>query len=61
MEDIPLYVGKRKNILVLSGGGIKGLATLGSLKCLMDNEIIVKHLNVPSKYLENATEQIAPI
>jgi NTE family protein len=42
MEDIPLYVGKRKNILVLSGGGIKGLATLGSLKCLMDNEIIVK-------------------
>ena len=42
MEDIPLYIGKRKNILVLSGGGIKGLATLGALKCLIDNEIIVK-------------------
>lgn len=42
MEDIPLYIGKRKNILVLSGGGIKGLATLGALKCLMDNDIIVK-------------------
>ncbi len=42
MDDIPLYVGKRKNILVLSGGGIKGLATLGALKCLMDNDIIVK-------------------
>ncbi len=42
MEDIPLYIGKRKNILVLSGGGIKGLATLGAVKCLMDNEIIVK-------------------
>ena len=42
MEDIPLYIGKRKNILVLSGGGVKGLATLGALKCLMDNEIIIK-------------------
>jgi hypothetical protein len=34
MEDIPLYVGKRKNILILSGGGIKGLAMLGAIKCL---------------------------
>ena len=42
MEDIPVYIGKRKNIIVLSGGGIKGLATLGALKCLMDNEIILK-------------------
>lgn len=42
MEDIPLYVGKRRNILILSGGGIKGLAMLGALKCLIDNDIIVK-------------------
>lgn len=42
MDDIPLYIGKRKNILVLSGGGIKGLATLGALKCLIDNDIVVK-------------------
>jgi predicted acylesterase/phospholipase RssA len=42
MEDIPLYLGKRKNILVLSGGGIKGLAMLGSIKYLVENEIIVK-------------------
>ena len=42
MEDIPLYIGKRKNILILSGGGIKGLATLGALKYLFDNEILVK-------------------
>ncbi len=42
MEDIPLYVGKRKNILILSGGGIKGFATLGALKCLFENEILVK-------------------
>lgn len=41
MELIPLYKGKRKNILVISGGGIKGLAGLGALKCLIDNEIIV--------------------
>jgi len=41
MEIIPLYKGKRKNILVISGGGLKGFAALGSLKCLVDNEIIV--------------------
>lgn len=41
MEIIPLYRGKRKNILVISGGGLKGFAALGSLKCLLDNEIIV--------------------
>lgn len=29
-----------KKILVISGGGLKGLAGLGSLKCLIDNNII---------------------
>ncbi len=42
MEDIPLYVGKRKNILILSGGGIKAFATLGALKYLFEHEILVK-------------------
>lgn len=28
-----------KKILVISGGGLKGLAGLGSLKCLLDNDI----------------------
>ncbi len=42
MEDIPLYIGKRKNILVLSGGGIKGISTLGALKYLYENEILLK-------------------
>ena len=42
MEDIPLYIGKRKNILILSGGGIKGFSTLGALKYLFENEILVK-------------------
>jgi NTE family protein len=37
---IPLYRGKRKNILVISGGGLKGLSALGALKCLIDNDII---------------------
>ena len=41
MELIPLYKGKRKNILVISGGGIKGLVGLGALECLVENEIIV--------------------
>ena len=41
MEIIPLYQGKRKNILVISGGGLKGLAGLGALTCLIDNEIVV--------------------
>lgn len=30
----------QKKILVISGGGIKGLCGLGSLKCLLDNNII---------------------
>lgn len=41
MEIIPLYQGKRKNILVISGGGLKGLSGLGALTCLIDNEIIL--------------------
>ena len=41
MEIIPLYQGKRKNILVISGGGLKGLAALGALLYLTENEIIV--------------------
>ncbi len=42
MEDIPLYIGKRKNILIISGGGLKGLAALGCLKYLIEHEIIYK-------------------
>lgn len=41
MEIIPLYQGKRKNILVISGGGLKGLAGLGALTFLTDNDIVV--------------------
>ena len=40
MEFIPLYRSKKKNILVISGGGLKGLAGLGAIKCLIDNDII---------------------
>ena len=40
MEDIPLYQGKRKNILVISGGGLKGFAALGALTKLKELEII---------------------
>lgn len=40
MEDIPLYQGKRKNILVISGGGIKGFSALGALTKLKELEII---------------------
>jgi predicted acylesterase/phospholipase RssA len=42
MEDIPLYNGKLKNILILSGGGTKGLATLGALTALKEIGIIDK-------------------
>ena len=41
MEIIPIYQGKRKNILVISGGGLKGFAGLGALTYLTDNEIII--------------------
>lgn len=40
MEDIPLYQGKRKNILVISGGGLKGFSALGALTRLKELEII---------------------
>lgn len=40
MELIPIYQGKRKNILIISGGGLKGLAGLGALTCLTNNDII---------------------
>jgi len=40
MEIIPLYKGKTKNILVISGGGVKGFAALGALANLIDNDII---------------------
>lgn len=36
MEQSKSY---NKKILVISGGGLKGLAGLGSLKCLLDNNI----------------------
>lgn len=32
----------KKKILVMSGGGLKGFAGLGSLKCLLDNDITNK-------------------
>lgn len=41
MELIPLYQGKRKNILVISGGALKGLSALGALKYLIESEIII--------------------
>ncbi len=40
MEDIPLYQGKRKNILVISGGGLKGFSALGTITRLKELEII---------------------
>ena len=40
MEDIPLYQGKRKNIVVISGGGLKGFSALGALTRLKELEII---------------------
>lgn len=40
MEDIPLYQGRRKNILVISGGGLKGFSALGALTRLKELEII---------------------
>ena len=37
---IPLYQGKKKNILVISGGGLKGFAGLGAVTSLIQNNII---------------------
>jgi len=42
MEDIPIYQSKRKNILVVSGGGLKGFSALGALTRLKELEIIDK-------------------
>lgn len=39
--DIPIYISKYKKILVLSGGGIKGIAHIGVLKALDE----LKYLN----------------
>ena len=41
MDIIPLYKGKIKNIVVLSGGGINGFAILGALQKLIELKIIV--------------------
>jgi predicted acylesterase/phospholipase RssA len=41
MEIIPLYQGKRKNILVISGGAMKGFSALGAIKYLIESEIII--------------------
>lgn len=38
MENINKIIGKKK-ILVISGGGLKGFAGLGSFKCILDNNI----------------------
>jgi NTE family protein len=40
MQDIPLYQGKTKNILVISGGGIKGFSALGAITRLKELDII---------------------
>ncbi len=37
---IPIYKGKRKGILVISGGGVKGLSALGAVVKLMEDKII---------------------
>ena len=41
MDEIPIYKGKSKNILVISGGGIKGFCILGIIKKLMELEILI--------------------
>lgn len=40
MEEIPIYNGKLKNIIIISGGGIKGYAALGAVSKLKELEII---------------------
>jgi predicted acylesterase/phospholipase RssA len=42
MLDIPLYCGKRKNILVISGGGMKFFSALWAVSKLIELEIIIK-------------------
>ena len=40
MEEIPIYNGKLKNILIISGGGMKGYSALGAVSKLKELEII---------------------
>jgi len=40
MEEIPIYNGKLKNILIISGGGMKGYSALGAVTKLKELEII---------------------
>jgi predicted acylesterase/phospholipase RssA len=40
MEEIPIYNGKLKNILIISGGGMKGFCALGAVVKLKELEII---------------------
>jgi predicted acylesterase/phospholipase RssA len=40
MEEIPIYCGKLKNILIISGGGMKGYCALGAVCKLKELEII---------------------
>ena len=40
MEEIPIYNGKLKNILIISGGGMKGFCALGAVSKLKELEII---------------------
>lgn len=41
MEDIEIYRGIRKNIIIISGGGIKGFCALGAIQKLIEKKIIV--------------------
>ena len=40
MDKIPLYESKRKKILVIGGGGLKGFAALGACSYLYENNIL---------------------
>jgi predicted acylesterase/phospholipase RssA len=42
MDKIPLYESKRKKILVIGGGGLKGFAALGSCSYLYENNILTE-------------------
>lgn len=43
--DNIIYNDYKKSILILSGGGIKGIAHIGALKCLEDNDLL-NHISV---------------
>jgi NTE family protein len=40
MDKIPLYVSKRKHILVIGGGGLKGFCALGACLYLYEHDIL---------------------